>query len=353
VAVARVAVVDDSVFIRKALKRILDKNDAIDVVGVAASGEELLEALDEWCPDVITLDLSMPGIGGLQTLDRVRERCSTPIIILSTHSQRDAPQTIEALHRGAVDFIDKQMYSLVDFQALGNVLIEKIVLVTDGVDSMAPKLEAPTPPKRMAVPPRWHGSPGREYEVLLIGASTGGPLAMQRVLDDLGGDFPLPIVVVQHMPEGFTAAFAARLNSHLAMSVREAVDGESLVVGSAYIAPAGRHAVFRDSNRLCVRLVDDPQTPHRPSIDVLFHSAAEILGSRVIAALLTGMGRDGAAGMVALREAGSHTVAQDADTSVIYGMPGAAVAAGGARESLALSEIGAVVRGLAHGSVAP
>ncbi len=348
----RVAIADDSSFIRKAIARLLQQERGIRLVGSAASGEELLLHLERWRPDVIVLDLSMPGMGGLPTLDRIMAARPTPVIILSTHSRKDAPLTIEALHRGAMDFIDKQQYSLVDFEALRAVLVEKIRQVTSApAGAAAPAAEAPAAARAAPEPPpaAAEAAPARprpEIEVLLLGASTGGPIAVETILRDLGPAVAVPVVVVQHMPAGFTRAFAERLNAHLPLPVREAADEEPLLAGTVYIAPGGIHLrIVRQERGLAAALSAAPEeAPHRPSVDVLFGSARAAVGRRAVAVLLTGMGHDGAAGMVALSGAGGLTIAQDEESCVVYGMPRAAVAAGAAREVLPLSAIGGRLR---------
>lgn len=342
----RVAVTDDSSFIRKAVARMLAAEPDIELVGSAARGEELLANLDLWAPDAVILDLSMPGLSGLETLDAIMARRPTPVIILSTHSKKGAPQTIEALHRGAMDFIDKQQYSLVDFDALRTVLTEKIREVT-GRPVPVPRADerpAPAPP-----PPAAPSEASKERPALvLIGASTGGPPALEAILRSLGEHLPVPVVVVQHMPPGFTRAFAERLNGHLPFEVHEAADGEPLLPGRVLIAPGGIHLrIGERSGRLHAFLSTEPERAlHRPSVDVLFTSAGEAAQGRVVAVLLTGMGHDGAQGMAELARSGAHTIAQDEATSVIYGMPRAAVAAGGVKEILPLPGIGARLRQL-------
>ncbi len=347
-AKVRVAVVDDSTFIRKAILRMLRDEPAIEVVGSAGSGEELLTHFERWRPDVVTLDLDMPGMGGLATLDHVRGMGSTPVIILSTHSGEGAPLTIEALHRGATDFIDKQRYSLVDFEALRAVLVEKIFHVTGRDPSKRPAAApAAAPPddggSRQAAasaPTLAQGSaearsarsPGSPtpgaFDLVVIGASTGGPPILQVLLEDLGDSVPVPIVVVQHMPVGFTSAFAERLNAYLPLQVREAQPSERLLPDTVYIASAGSHLrIRRHKGRLFTELSSHPQNlMHVPSIDVLFESAAREVGERAIGVLLTGMGRDGARGMAALRRQGGYTLCQDEDSCVVFGMPRAALA---------------------------
>ena len=336
----RVAVVDDSTFIRKAILRMLDDEPLIEVVGSAGSGEELLTHLEDWQADVITLDLDMPGMGGLATLDRIMSRRPTPVIILSTHSGKGAPLTIEALHRGATDFIDKQQYSLVDFEALRAVLIERIFQVTDRSPEAERGAEVEPPPAEPAVaipeePPSVpDAAEPTAYDLIVIGASTGGPPTLQRILEDLGESIPVPVVVVQHMPVGFTQAFAERLNAYLPLQVAEAHSMEHLLPDSVYIAPAGAHLrITRQGSDLVAETSKFPKgMPHMPSIDVLFDSAALSVGRRVIGALLTGMGRDGAKGMAALKYRGSYTLCQDEKTCIVFGMPRAALALGAVSE---------------------
>lgn len=330
----RVAVVDDSTFIRKAITRMLDDDPQVEVVGSAASGEELLTQFDAWRPDVVTLDLDMPGMGGLETLDRILARRRIPVIILSTHSGSGAPMTIEALHRGATDFIDKQRYSLVDFEALRTILIEKIFHVTGlrrwKEPDVIPLEEPPKPvaPKERAL------SPPAAYDIIVFGASTGGPPVLQQILEAIGDDLPVPIVIVQHMPVGFTFAFAERLNAYLPVEVRETHAGETLLPSHVYIAPAGQHLRLRRHGRdLVAELNDYPDgLMHVPSVDVLFESAAQVVGRRTIAALLTGMGRDGAAGLSALKLRGAYTLCQSEESCVVFGMPRAALALDAANE---------------------
>ncbi|MCP4200895.1 MAG: chemotaxis-specific protein-glutamate methyltransferase CheB [bacterium] len=342
----RVAIADDSAFIRKALVRILEADRRLVVVGTATCGEELLDHLDEWAPDVISLDLSMPGIGGLRTLDRIMEQRPTPVIILSTHAREDAPLTIEALHRGAVDFIDKQRYSLVDFQSLSRILIERILEIAgkDEVprssvsqDETGP--EAPGAPARLAAT---EASKSFSHDLLIIAASTGGPIAIQTVLEGLAPKPPVPIVLIQHMPPDFTGAFAERLNNHLPFAVRHASDGELLLHGTAYVAPGGYQLQFKKTRLGLAAVVteDSMSQEHSPSADVTFASAAEAVGSRVLATILTGMGKDGAHGLARLTDQGAHAIAQDRKSSIIFGMPRAAIERGGVADVLPLHEIG-------------
>ncbi len=329
----RVAVVDDSTFIRKALTRMLGDHPLVEVVGSADSGEELMTHFDRWDPDVVTLDLNMPGMGGLLTLDAIRaKRTKTPVIILSTHSGKGAPQTIEALHRGATDFIDKQNYSLVDFGALREILIEKIFQVTGAHPEGE---EAPIDPRfdsTLIAPSVFdqedYVAPGA-YDLVVIGASTGGPPTIQEILEELGPSCPVPILIVQHMPVGFTQAFAERLNAHLPLHVREATAAEPLLPDTVYMATAGIHMRVRRSrgdSQIYSEFSPHPaELVHTPAIDILFESAAKSVGKRTIGVLLTGMGADGALGLLDIKNRHGYTLVQDEETSIVYGMPRAAI----------------------------
>lgn len=336
----RVAIVDDARFIREALVRLLADDPRIEVVGAASSGEELLNRLDVWAPDAVTLDLEMPGLGGLETLRRLMERRPTPVIILSTHSGEGAPATMEALSYGAADFVDKEAYSLVDFRALREVLVTRLLQVGTRRRSPLAALLPPGP----AAPPR----ASTTVRVLVIGASTGGPRAVEQVLRTVGADLNVPVLVVQHMPVGFTRAFAQRLDKALPFPVAEATHGGHVLPGEAVVAPAGMHCtVVADGDTLVTHLQERPtDSIHRPSIDLAMRSIADVTGARAIGVLLTGMGADGAAGLLEMFRHGAYTIAEAETTCVVYGMPRAAVLMGAVQESLPLHAIGERVRQL-------
>ncbi len=344
----RLAIVDDSTFMRKALGRVLENEPDIYIAGSAASGEELLANINKWKPDVVTLDLSMPGMGGLLTLEKIMEWKPIPVIILSTHSTKETQLTIEALHRGAVDFIDKQRYSLVDFDSLRKVLVEKIFHLSKkeltGKKQERLNSETGTISKSTVQSTQVTVEPSiqKSYDAILIVASTGGPPAIQKILEDIGLYLSVPVAIVQHMPEGFIKPFASRLNVYLPFTVREAPHAEIFQKGIVCIGPTGYHLRLKqeDGNIYTVLARHPENTTHCPSGDVLFQSAAPIYGSRAIAVLLTGMGKDGAAGMAEMARAGAYTIAQDESSSVVYGMPKAAVDLGAVREVLHINRIG-------------
>jgi two-component system, chemotaxis family, protein-glutamate methylesterase/glutaminase len=346
--VIRVAVVDDSPFIRKALAWMLADEPGIELVGTARRGEELLENLTRWRADLIVLDLAMPGLGGLKTLAEIRHRRPTPVIIFSDSLGKSGPQTLEALHSGAVDFIDKRDFSLVDFEALRKALVGRIRQLARSRrahhwERQRRREPAPVPLVAATGVPPQEGGPA----LMLIGASTGGPHAIERVLCDLGPPLGCPLVVAQHMPAGFTRAFASRLDGRLPWKAQEIVHGERLLPGTVYVVPGGFHAAIEKGRPGLMASLTSTADPNQPSVDVLFGSAAAVVASRALAVLLTGMGDDGARGMVELARAGSYTIAQDETTSVVFGMPRAAIEAGGARETLPLSSIGGRLRQLA------
>jgi two-component system, chemotaxis family, protein-glutamate methylesterase/glutaminase len=338
----RLAVVDDSAFVRKALARVFDQSGDVRVVGMASSGEELLDRIEEWNPGAVTLDLSMPGMGGLATLDRLMVlRRQLRVIILSSHSAADAPLTIEALNRGAADFIDKEEISLVDFESIRSVILEKLRAITH-VEAQEPAIHTTLP-----IADELTMESGQLVaELVTIGASTGGPPAIESILAQLPAELSVPIVVAQHMPAGFTAAFAQRLNGKLPFPVREASHGGVVETGTVYIAPGGSHLRLRyEGAKLTAVLSRYPEVIHRPSIDLLFQSVAA-LPFRTLGVLLTGMGDDGAKGLLELARSGAHTIGQDERTSIVYGMPRRAMELGAVREQLPLEEIARRISGL-------
>lgn len=340
----RVLVVDDSAFMRKVLVKMLEPHEDIEVVATAMDGIFALEKLEKTRPDVVTLDLDMPRMDGRTALQRMVDDFQLPVVLVSAHTSDGAQATFDALAAGAVDFVTKpQRIFSAPLEGLGNDLVQKI--------RAAAKVRVRKSLSR-AVPSTFRSTPGAGLaaatEVVAIAVSTGGPNALSLLLAQVRGDFHAGIVIVQHMPEGFTGQFADRLSRLAAIGVREAEDGDVVTSGVALVAPGGRHMeIVRVGARLVVRLSRSaPVLGHRPSADVLFASVARTVGSRACGIILTGMGEDGAEGMLALHGAGGHTLAQDESSSVVYGMPRAAIERGAVDKVLSLAEIGPYLNSL-------
>jgi two-component system chemotaxis response regulator CheB len=328
---ARVLVVDDSAAMRAMLTRILSQDPGLEVVGGAADPAEARTLIKELNPDVLTLDVEMPGMDGLTFLERIMRLRPMPVVMCSTLTARGTEVTIEALRLGAVDCIAKPSASAGDLAAAAALLCRT---VRDAAQSQArPSLGVPA--QRPAQP----SGTWRQDMVILVGASTGGVEALFTFLGALPPDAP-PVVVVQHMPAGFTAGFADRLDKTVPARVVHGFDGAPLRPGQVLIAPGGdTHAELAVTNQPLLRLRPGPlHGGHRPAVDCLFSSAVP-LGPRVIGVLLTGMGRDGADGLLTLRDAGAATFAQSADSCVVFGMPRAAIEIGAATEIVPLSRM--------------
>lgn len=352
---ARVLVVDDSTFVRKALRRVFEARTGLSVAGEAGDGLEAVKMCAALGPDIVTLDIQMPGMDGLAALREIKRRWpSLPVVVLASASANGPDVAMEALALGAFDFVDKGRFRSMDFQLMGE---EVVRTVRAGLGRPAGPAPAPPVPAERASPRRKVAGPSplpRHAEALCIGASTGGPAALQSVLERLPAGFPIPIAIVQHMPMGFTAAFAERLNQASRIEVREARGGEAFRPGWAFLAPAGHHLVFaRGEGGAEVALSAEPSGgAHVPSVDVLFSSAAETFGSRAIGVVLTGMGADGREGARDLAACGAPLVAESESSCAVYGMPRAVVEAGLASAVWSVDEIAAELCRLA-GSPAP
>jgi two-component system chemotaxis response regulator CheB len=338
----RVFLVDDSAFVRRALTRVLAIEPAFTVVGEAATGAEALAKIPAADPDLVTLDVAMPGMDGLQLLPALlRWKPSLKVLMLSAHTQDGAEATVAALAAGAIDFIDKTTFNVMDLEYLRREVVDRLKAITrtpeaNGSSAAATRVPGPSAPDLA------------RCELCVIGASTGGPAAVQRILQALPARFPMPVVVVQHMPPGFTRPFAERLASLSRVRVAEAQDGVRLLPGMALIAPAGQH--LRVSPNLAVVLTPEPSdAKHIPSVDVTMRSAARSRPGKVLGVLLTGMGEDGAEGMATIRAGGGVTIAESESSCVVYGMPRAAVLRGGAGWVLPLSDIAELLAGMKPG----
>ncbi len=323
----RVLVVDDSALMRKLIPQVLQNDPMIEVVGTAMDGAIGLRKIEELRPHVITLDLDMPRMDGIEMLRQITRKHRVPVIVVSAHSRHGASLTLKALALGAFDFVTKPADAASGrIEQIGAQLAIKIKVAAA---SGAPKMILAVPPERPKMP-RPSGEVRWPSRVVAIGVSTGGPNALQYVFSQLPPDFPGCLVVVQHMPEGFTEMFARRLNESSAIEVKEAQSGDLLLAGRALICPGNRHMKVRrmDHGDIAV-LVDQPRVNgHRPSADVLFQSVAQEFGSTAMAVLMTGMGDDGAIGMGAVQAARGTTIAQSPDTCVVESMPRAAIARG-------------------------
>ncbi len=336
-AAIRVLVIDDSAYVRQILTQILRTDPGIEVVGSASDANVARAMIRRLNPDVLTLDIEMPRMDGLTFLRHLMRLRPMPVVMVSSLTERGAEVTLDALALGAVDFLPKPHIDLgVTLRDYGAELIAKVrTAARVGVRStvttaVAPRARQPDAPLRTT------------NIILAIGASTGGTEAIREVLGQLPADAP-GTVITQHIPRAFSAAFARRLNENSALRVQEAEEGQQVLPGHAYVAPGDRHLrIDRSGARYVCRLDQGPAVNHlRPSVDVLFESVAQAAGARAIGVLLTGMGRDGAQGLLQMRKAGSPTIAQDEDSSVVWGMPGEAVALGAAQLVLPLSAMAA------------
>jgi two-component system chemotaxis response regulator CheB len=343
----RVLIVDDSALVRQILTEILAADREIEVVGVASDAHVAREKIKSLNPDVITLDVEMPKMDGVTFLRNLMRLRPMPVVMVSSLTEHGADVTLDALSMGAVDYQPKPKIDLAaTLKDYGDQLTEKVKTAARAkvraLDPQRPVMQAKPSHSADAIipasaPPRHLRTTDR---IIAIGASTGGTEAIKEVLMGFPPDTP-GVVVTQHIPKAFSGPFAKRMDQCCQMTVYEAQDGQQILPGHVYIAPGDKHLlVIRDGARYVCRLDDGtPVNRHKPAVDVLFRSVAQNVGHNAIGLLLTGMGKDGARGLKEMREAGSPTIAQDEATSVVWGMPGEAVAIGAAEKVLALSEI--------------
>jgi two-component system chemotaxis response regulator CheB len=340
----RVLVVDDSAFFRRRLTDIFNSDPHIQVIGVAADGKEAIEQVAALHPDVITMDIEMPVMDGITAVRKIMQTHPTPILMLSSQTTDGAKATLDALEAGATDFLPKRMEDISqDREVAKRQLCARIRLISArGLKSSAPAKSLLKPAPIIQPPPHYVPRRKGSYRIVVIGTSTGGPVALQEVLTKLPGNFPLPLLLVQHMPGTFTPAFAERLNKLCAITVKEAADGDQLKPGVAYLAPGGRQMLLEGKGGLSIlRIVEsEPSQTYKPSVDVTFGSAAKLFGAEVLAVVLTGMGADGREGARMLKRSGATVWAQDEASSVIYGMPAAIAEAGLADKIVALKDVG-------------
>lgn len=336
----KVLIVDDSAFMRKIISDLLQSDPNIEVVGSARNGAEALEKIKICSPDVITMDIEMPVMNGIQCLERVMELHKIPVIMLSSLTIEGADSTLKALDLGAVDFITKptSIFNM-ENQSLKKDLIEKVRTA-----SKIKICSSKTPIREILKPVFAKKSENKDdtvKNIIAIGTSTGGPRALQSIIPSLPENIDASILVVQHMPPGFTKSLATRLNSISQISVKEAEDGEIIKKGTCYIAPGDYHmTASQNRGKFIISLnKNQPISGHRPSVDVMMNSVSFLRGVMRIGVILTGMGSDGADGISSIKKIGGYTIAQDENSSVVYGMPKVAISKGVIDKILPLDKI--------------
>ncbi|MGC2420881.1 MAG: chemotaxis response regulator protein-glutamate methylesterase [Candidatus Acidiferrales bacterium] len=340
----RVLVVDDSALMRKLIPQALLHDPSIEVVGTAMDGLIGLKKIEELRPHVVTLDLEMPRMDGMEMLRQIMRRHRVPVIVVSAHTEEGASLTLKALGLGAFDFVTKPQGAAAG--QLAQISTELALKIKVAAASGAPKMIITAPAAKRKEPRGKSMLPRQPSRIVAIGISTGGPNALQYLLSQLPEDFPGCLLIVQHMPEGFTQMFAQRLNESSAIEVKEAQSGDALLAGRALICPGNRHIKMRrmDHGDIAVLTDDERVNGHRPSADVLFRSVAREAGSRAMAVLMTGMGDDGAAGLGAVQAAGGFTIAQSPETCVVDSMPRAGITRGFASRVVSLPDLAGVLQ---------
>lgn len=345
----RVVVVDDSALVRSLLAEIINRQPDMACVGAASDPLVAREMIRELDPDVITLDVEMPRMDGIEFLGRLMRLRPMPVVMISTLTERGADVTMKALELGAIDFVAKPKLGLADgLTQLATQIVEKIRIAA------AARIRRKEPAALTQAPPPVSAARASSVlkiataaasrKVIFIGASTGGTEAIREILTRMPADSP-PILITQHMPAGFTRSFASRLDSLCEVTVKEAVNGEAIQPGHAYIAPGGKQFYLSRVGGKLEAVVDDSElvNRHKPSVEVLFRSAKALIGDNAIGVMLTGMGSDGAKALKEMRDAGSYNIVQNEATSVVFGMPREAIALGAANDVLPITEIAAAL----------
>lgn len=343
--VLRVVVIDDSAYVRKVVREILSRSPFLEVVGTARDGREALELVERLEPDVVTCDLIMPELDGVGFVREQMQRRPVPIIIMSV-AKETAEAALTALDAGAIDFVQKP--TALASEKIFEVSSELIEKVKAAGSISLNRLPTPPPPQTVAVTePTVKIAGSHSVDLVAIGISTGGPQALKRLIPQLPEDFPVPVVMVMHMPVGYTEMYAAKLNEQSQLEVREAAEGDEVKPGRVFLAPAGRHLYLkRDANGTVVTHLDARpfDTLHRPAVDVLFESAAEVYRNRVLGVVMTGMGSDGKQGAAWIKSQGGLIFTEAESSCVVYGMPSVVVDAGLSDKSVPLEAMARAIR---------
>lgn len=333
----RVVVVDDSAYVRKVMKEMLSRSPFLEVAGTARDGDDAMEVVERLHPDVVTCDLIMPGTDGVEFIRRQMAARPVPIVIVSI-APEGSERVLSGLDAGAVDFVQKPTALATDRMLdMADDVIAKVKAAAGApVARLRPAVMAPAFVNTATRPL------ANRYDVIVIGVSTGGPQGLKAIIPRLPADFPVPVAIVLHMPVGYTAAYASRLDEASAVTVVEASEGDEVKPGVVFVAPAGRHLTFRRDAAGVVRTrldISPFDTPHKPSVDVLFQSAAEVYGSRVLGIVMTGMGDDGRAGSAWIKASNGSILTEAEETCIVYGMPRSVVEAGLSDESIPLDRL--------------
>jgi two-component system chemotaxis response regulator CheB len=344
--VLKVLVVDDSAYVRKVVKQMLSRSPFLEVVGTARDGREALELTAQLDPDVVTCDLIMPELDGVGFVREQMARRPVPIIIMSIANET-GEAALTALDAGAVDFVQKPTALATEkIFEVSDELIEKVKAAA-GIPMARVKIASPSSEPSPSSSPAASVTRRKLVDVVVIGISTGGPQALRHLIPQLPADFPVPVAMVLHMPVGYTEMYARKLDEHSPLDVREAHEGDELRAGVALLAPAGRHMTFRrQADATVVAHLDSRpfEMPHRPSVDVLFQSAAEVYGQRALGVVMTGMGSDGRAGAAWIKAQGGLVYTESEETCVVYGMPSSVVEAGLSDRSVPLDQMAQAIR---------
>lgn len=338
----KVLVVDDSAFMRKLVSDLLNSSPGLTVVDTARNGLDALEKTKRSSPDVITMDIEMPGMDGLSALKLIMEQCPTPVVMLSSLTRAGAEATLKALELGAVDFVGKTSGTLANVSDIGEELIQKVRAAAKANLKVAAKPTGIKAGPAIQLPRRI----GKGDKMVAIGTSTGGPRALQEILTKIPADFPAGILIVQHMPPDFTKSLAERLNSLSALEIKEAEDGDVIRPGLVLIAPGDYHmrAARMPNQQVQVKISQEAAIgSHRPAVDPMFLSVAEIYKEHAVGVILTGMGHDGTIGMKAIKEHGGYTIAEDQTTAVVYGMPRSAKESGAVDKVVPLPSVASTI----------